>query len=138
MLRALGARMNTYFVTLSSLILALAACGSGATTSGSTTTDDSGTTPAAGACEAAGTRICQRACACSTDGKCRVAVKTDGGATASISWDNEEKCRNLYVTFGCIGGGTAGLDYGSCDSAVAASSCVADGILLPDACKSPQ
>ena len=128
--------MKAYFVTVALFFSVVVACG-GSSSNGSTT-DNSGTTPA-GSCEAAGTRICQRACACATDGKCHVATKTDAGATASLSFDNEQKCRDLYVTFGCFGGGTAGFDYGKCDSAVAAAACVApaggSGVLFPDVCK---
>jgi hypothetical protein len=130
--------MKTYFVTVFSLVIALVACGGSSSGDGSNT-DSNGTAPA-GSCAAAGTRLCQRACACSTDGKCHVASKTDAGASATINFDNEEKCKDLYVIFGCVGGGDTSLDYGACDSAIAASTCVAgaggSGILFPDACKS--
>jgi hypothetical protein len=131
--------MKPFFFPFLSLLLALAACGG--TSNDGASTDSNGTTP--GACEAAGTRLCQRACACATDGKCYVATRTDAGATASLAFDNEQKCRDLYVTFGCFNGGNTALDYGVCDSSVAAATCLADssssahGILLPDACKSP-
>jgi hypothetical protein len=129
--------MKTYFVTLFSLVMTLVACGSSSSGSGSTT-DNSGTAPA-GTCESAGTRICERACACSTDGKCHVATKMDGGSNAAISFDNKEQCLNLYVTFGCLGGGTAGFPYGTCESEVNAAACAPSaggtGVLLPESCK---
>jgi hypothetical protein len=127
-----------FFLPLFSLLVGVTACGS--TSNDGASTDSNGTTPAA--CEAAGTHICQRACACATDGKCYVATRTDAGATASLAFDNEEKCRNLYVTFGCFNGGNTALDYGVCDSSVAAAACVGGssssgpGVLLPDSCKS--
>jgi hypothetical protein len=128
--------MQTYFVVFFSLLMTLVACGSDS--SGANETGTSPATPA-GTCESAGARICERACACATDGKCRVGTKTDAGATGTINFDSEQKCRDLYVTFGCLNGGTTKIDYASCDSAVAASTCVTAGnasaILLPDSCK---
>ena len=116
--------------------MTLVACGSNS--SAGSTSDNSGTAPA-GTCESAGTRICERACACATDGKCHIATPMDGGLTGRISFENKEKCLDLYVTLACFGGGEPGLDYGRCDSDVQASSCVASagstGILLSDACK---
>ncbi|HSO36795.1 MAG TPA: hypothetical protein VLT33_29920 [Labilithrix sp.] len=126
--------MNTAsLATFFALLVTLIACGSSSSGNGSTS-DNSATTPA-GSCESAGTAVCKRACACSTDGKCRVATQTDGGAVATLNFENEAKCKDLYVTFGCAGGGAAGFDYGSCEAAVTAAACAQGGVLFPAACR---
>jgi hypothetical protein len=113
---------------------------SSSTSSGGSSSSSGGSS--ASACEAVGTRLCKRACACATDGKCYVGTRTDQGLYATINFDNEQKCRDLYVTLGCIGGGEPSFDYATCDKAIEASQCV-DGaggkaILMPDACKTPK
>lgn len=94
--------------------------------------------PPPGACEAAGTALCARACACATDGKCHFAVPTDAGF-ASINFDTEQACRDLYVVLGCLGGGQPGMDYATCETRAKASACVdsAGGraAVLPPECK---
>jgi hypothetical protein len=100
---------------------------------------DGGTATGATACEKAGSEICARACACSNDGKCHVGVEIDAGMPASVNFDTEAKCRDLYVTLGCLGGGEPGFDYGTCEARVKASSCVESAgggaILLAAECK---
>lgn len=94
--------------------------------------------PPPGACEAAGTALCARACACATDGKCHFAVPTDAGF-ASINFETEQACRDLYVVLGCLGGGQPGMDYATCETRAKASACVdsAGGraAVLPPECK---
>jgi hypothetical protein len=122
---------------LSFFALFFFACGSGGeTNSGSDPKTESAPT-SANACESAGTKICARACACATDGKCRIGVATDAG-TASINFDDEQACLDLYVALGCSGGGEAGFDYARCDSAVDDAACVdtagGRGVLMPAEC----
>ena len=121
-------------------LASIAACGSGS--SSGTTNDTSGTTP--GSCMSAGARVCERACGCSTDGKCRIATKTDAGV-GSLIFKDEKACRDLYIDFGCAGGGSAGFDYGRCESSIRASTCIETtagkaaekGIVFTDECKVP-
>jgi hypothetical protein len=129
--------MNPSFLFVTSFILVgLVACG-GSSSSG-TSTESKGT--AGSSCEAAGTRLCERACACATDGKCHLAVSSDGGPAASLDFDNPQKCLDLYVGFGCAGGGSATQDYGKCEADVAVAACVpaagGTAVNVPDACKS--
>ncbi len=136
--------MKTYFASLSivtTLVLAsLIAC-TGSSTDNGSSTENNGTAPGGG-CEQAGAKICQGACACpSAAGKCQVATKTDAGLTATLDFDTEQQLPRLYVTFGCAGGGSTDVDYGSCNTALSASAaCLpgADGYLLPEVCKSKQ
>ena len=140
---------SSFFLTLSFLIAsATAACGSDGDASTNATdpvSNAAGTTPG-GTCESANSRICSRACACSKDGKCHVAVKTAGGAFASLSFDSEAKCRDLYVVAGCTGreGATSseGIDYGACDAELQAASCVdsaaGGGVPIPETCRSKE
>ena len=115
--------------------LVVFACGGESTSNDDPTTEASPTT--ANACEAAGTRLCERACACATDGKCHLGVTTDAGV-ASIDFGSEKECLDLYVVFGCSTGGEPGFDYAKCESAVDASSCIdtagGRGGLMPAEC----
>jgi hypothetical protein len=52
------------------------------------------------------------------DGKCRLGVALDGGAgIASMSFDDEKACRDLYVVLGCVdsAGGKAALMPAECN-----------------------
>jgi hypothetical protein len=122
---------------LSFVVLLLVACGSSEDTSTNADTETE-SSPTVSACEAAGTRLCARACACATDGKCRLGVPTDSG-NASINFDDAQGCLDLYVVLGCLGGGEPGFDYSTCESAVETSSCVAtaggQGFLMPKECQ---
>jgi len=115
----------------------LAACGSDDSSSTPAQTEN-GTSPVAGACESAGTALCERACACATDGQCHLGVATDAGV-ASINFVDEKACRDLYVVLACSTGGEPGFDYGRCESATRASACVdtagGKGGLMPAECK---
>lgn len=119
---------------LSCFVLLLIACGSDAQTNNETKTE---TAPAKTACEAAGTKLCERACACATDGKCRLGVMTASG-NAAINFETEQGCLDLYVVLGCTGGGEPGFDYARCEDAIDASACVdtagGRGSLMPAEC----
>lgn len=119
---------------LLSLSLAVA-CGSDDRSDADTTKSE--TAPAsANACEAAGTMLCARACACATDGKCRLGVSTASG-NAAVNFENERACLDLYVVLGCAGGGEPGFDYARCEEAID-TACVdtagGRGALLPSEC----
>ena len=121
---------------LSCFVLLLIACGSDAPSESSNDTKTD-TAPAKSACEAAGTKLCARACSCATDGKCRLGVKTASG-NAAINFEDEQGCLDLYVVLGCTGGGEPGFDYARCEAAVDASTCVdtagGRGSLMPAEC----
>lgn len=121
---------------LSSFILFfLIACGGGSQPADNKT--ETAPTSSASTCEAAGTKICERACGCATDGKCRLGVATDSGV-ASINFVDEQACLDLYVVLGCSGGGEPGFDYATCEEKVEAASCVdtagGRGVLMPTEC----
>lgn len=117
---------------------------SGGASSGNTSNSSSGGASSssggstASACEAVGTELCQRACDCATDGKCHVG--SESGATADF--DNLQKCLDLYVTFGCTGGGDPSFDYATCDAKLKTGTCVDAAVgkafLVPAECKSKQ
>jgi len=102
------------------VVLALGACGGGQS-----------------ACEAAGLDLCDRACSCATDGKCRI---VSGGA--SITFDTQTDCEALYVTLGCSGGGDASVDFDACQGDLAVAACVDGaeagevGVEMPASCNS--
>jgi len=125
--------MNISILSFFAVALLLA-CGSEEENQSNTKTE---TAPTSTACEAAGTKICERACACATDGQCRVGTPTPSG-NASINFVDEKACRDVYVVLGCWGGGEPGFDYARCDTAMEASSCVdtagGRGALMPAEC----
>ena len=100
--------------------------------------DDASPGASSSSCEAAGTALCARACACATDGKCHFAVPTDAGF-ATINFESEQACRDLYVGLGCLDGGQTGTDYATCETKAKAAACVDSaggrGAALPPECK---
>ena len=119
-------------------LLLLIACGSESQPADNKTeTNPSSAASSASACEAAGTKICERACGCATAGKCRVGVATDSGV-ASINFEDETACLDMYVGLGCLGGGEPGFDYAKCEDEIEGSSCVdtagGRGVLMPAEC----
>jgi hypothetical protein len=119
---------------LSFLVFLLVACGGESASQGETKSE---TTPTMSACEAAGTKLCARACTCATDGKCHIGTLVDGG-TAALNFVDEKACLDMYVVLGCFGGGEPGFDYAPCAKALEASACVdtagGQGVLMPPAC----
>ena len=117
------------FIAAVSTSLLLQACSS-----------ESSSSPTGGnACQTAGTKYCEKACACGGD-KCRFAnPPTDGGTGgATISFDNLQKCTDLMVGLGCSGGGKAGFDYAKCSAALDSAACISTssgkGLVSPPEC----
>lgn len=46
------------------------------------------------------------------------------GTIGSVDFDNEAKCREVYVDLACVNGGKAGFDYAGCTKLAEAASCV--------------
>jgi len=131
------AMKTTILLSLSALLLA--ACGSDVEPRNETKTESAPTSVSA--CEAAGMKLCARACTCAADGKCRAGTTTDAGV-GSLDFKDEKSCRNMYVVLGCLQGGEPGFDYARCEDAVEMSACVdtagGRGVLMPDECKVPR
>lgn len=133
------------------LTIALVACGSDppSSTANTSTTNTSTSNPTnptnpttapGGTCTSVGTLICEKACSCPGDGKCRVGVLVQGGV-ATINFDDEEKCLDWYVDLACARGDEPGRDYAACETKLASATCVeaagdAQAVVLPDECKS--
>lgn len=93
--------------------------------------DDSGS---GAMCEAAGIAICERACACASDG-CTITVANSG---ASLTFDDQQACEAVYVGLGCMAADNGSIDFATCIAEVDAASCVDAGmdmgVPLPDSC----
>jgi hypothetical protein len=106
-----------------------------ATASESTGTDASTTDGGEpSACVAAGTLLCERACACDPTPGCKVA-STQG---TTLFFDDLADCRGLYVQGNCIIlGGSPLIDYEVCLADIDPEMCsalVADAIEIPMSC----
>jgi hypothetical protein len=111
---------------------------------GSPTGGSSGSSGGAPAspCIAATRTLCERACACGTNGTCVVAY----GPTASVTEEHDSltDCENFYAFLVC-GQADQAAAYGSdaCASALSAAACTATkskggALAFPDACRAPK
>lgn len=111
----------------------------GAVTDGATASETGAASSHAGAnaCATSGEELCDRACACSSDGKCRLVVVTDAGS-GSVVYDSPRHCRDFYVVLACQAGGDPAVDYDACASRARAAACVpseaSQGLALPVEC----
>jgi hypothetical protein len=90
-----------------------------------------------GTCASAGTKMCERACACGTDGTCKTGSQGSLGST-TLTWDNLEDCKGAYVGLACRGSGPPGVDFAACESAVTAAACTGDVFVVPKICDPPK
>jgi hypothetical protein len=97
----------------------------------------SGATPASGSCASAGAKMCERACACGTDGKCKTGSQGTYGTT-TLTWDDVEDCKGAYVGLACKGSGPPGVDFNACESAVVSADCADDVFVVPKICDPPK
>lgn len=85
--------------------------------------DESSSGSSASSCKAATTLLCDKACACSTDGKCRITSPSETGG-ATITSDSKADCLALYSNFGCSQSANANADWSSCSAALGSAACV--------------
>jgi len=85
------------------------------------------------ACEAAGTAICKRACACSPDDRCAIIYLSESGA-GTFSFQDEAECLDLFMR-GCDECRAVNknlpcpemrktVDYARCQAAMETAACV--------------
>lgn len=125
--------MTRTLIAATTLTLTVAACSGGSDTTGTSSgasTNAGGTT-----CESTGKRICERACACGTDGKCKTGFKGAAGATTTLTWSDQADCEAAFAGSRCRNGGPAGVDYLRCDADITAASCEADVFVDPSSCE---
>lgn len=120
-------RLLAFGVT--ALTFALVACGGDDSSSGGGAST--------GTCASAGTKICERACACGQNGECKTGVQGSAGVT-TFTWSDLADCKGGYVGLACQGSGPPGVDFAACESAVTAASCDKDVFVVPKACDSPK
>lgn len=118
-------RISACFV-VASFALLFAACSSSSSSSGNS-------------CEGAGTAMCDKACSCSTDGKCRITSGGSDAGTTVFTFDSRQDCLSLS-NLGCSNGGKSNVDYAACINALGTAACVdtPDGKAMqsPAACNS--
>jgi hypothetical protein len=94
----------------------------------------------AASCGSTFNALCQRACSCGGGSTCSLVEVNDGGASASVDFNTQSDCEDLYgLTCGMPGAVRADFDYAACTSAVQAAACVASpgggmGVAYPAIC----
>ncbi|HEY8076405.1 MAG TPA: hypothetical protein VIF62_19910 [Labilithrix sp.] len=119
---------------------AIVACGSSSPSSSSSDpspSSSSSTEPASDSpCVATTKTLCERACACRSDGKCQIAY---GGGTVTEIHDSIDDCRNFYQFYVCANADYAKGYDAACGSAIASAACITTAMQggavgFPDAC----
>jgi hypothetical protein len=124
------ARSSFVGIALSAVIVACSGSGDSTGTTSGATTGGGATT-----CESTGKRICERACACGTDGKCKTGFKGSAGASTILTWSDQADCEAAFAGTRCAKGGPAGVDYAKCEADITAAACEADAFVDPPSCE---